>query len=210
VARQPIAADPAWIEAAPPGAERTAIARVLLNAERIADRVQAIGAAISRDYAGRLADGRLVLAITLRGAALFAADLARAIDLPTELDFLSTTSYGDSTTTSGTVRFLKDLETDITGRHVLIVEDILDSGLTLAKLVETLGVRNPSSLCVCALLDKGRPFPLRDSGAIAYTGFRIPDEFVVGYGLDYAQRYRNLPYVGVLKPEVYSPNNGAQ
>ena len=146
-----------------------------------------------------------MLAITLRGAAVFAADLARVINLPVELDFISAASYGDSTMTSGSVRFLKDLETNIENRHVLIIEDILDSGLTLAKLVETLEVRNPASLRVCALLDKGKPFPLRGNPqTLAFTGFLIPDEFVVGYGLDYSQRYRNLPYVGVLKPEVYT------
>jgi hypoxanthine phosphoribosyltransferase len=201
----PIVADPSWVEEAPPGIERADIARVLLSGERIAERVKALGEAITRAYAPRLAGNRLILAVTLRGAAVFAADLARVINLPLELDFLSTASYGDRTVTSGSVRFLKDLETNIEGRHVLIVEDILDSGLTLAKLMETLEVRNPASLCVCALLDKGRPFPLRASaGALAFTGFLIPDEFVVGYGLDYAQRYRNLPYVGVLKPEVYT------
>ena len=206
---QPVAVDPAWEEDAPPGAEREDIARVILNGERIAARVRALGEAITRAYAPHIAGSRLVLAITLRGAAVFAADLARAIDLPVELDFISAASYGDSTVTSGSVRFLKDLETNIENKHTLIVEDILDSGLTLAKLVETLQVRNPASLRVCALLDKGKPFPLRRyPQALAFTGFLIPDEFVVGYGLDYAQRYRNLPYVGVLKPEVYARPHG--
>lgn len=202
---QPLKADPAWVEAAPPGAERDDIARVILNGDRIAERVRALGATVTSAYAPHIGDGRLVLAITLRGAAVFAADLARAINLPVELDFISASSYSDSTTSSGSVRLLKDLETNIENRHVLIVEDILDSGLTLEKLVETLEVRNPASLRVSALLDKGKPFPLRaDHERLAFTGFIIPDEFVVGYGLDYAQRYRNLPYVGVLKPEVYT------
>jgi hypoxanthine phosphoribosyltransferase len=167
--------------------------------------VSALGATITSAYTPHIGDGRLVLAITLRGAAVFAADLARAINLPVELDFISASSYGDSASSTGSVRFLKDLETDISDRHVLIVEDILDSGLTLAALVESLQVRRPASLRVCALLDKGRSFPLRAAPeTLAFTGFTIPDEFVVGYGLDYAQRYRNLPYVGVLKPEVYA------
>lgn len=205
---QPIVADPSWAEPAPPGAEQRDIERVILSGERIAVRIRTLGEAITRAYAPHVADNRLVLAITLRGAAVFAADLARVINLPVELDFLSAASYGDRAVTSGSVRFLKDLETNIEGRHVLIIEDILDSGLTLAKLVETLEVRNPASLRVCALLDKGKPFPLRDNPqAIGFTGFLIPDEFVVGYGLDYSQRYRNLPYVGVLKPEVYMRPN---
>jgi hypoxanthine phosphoribosyltransferase len=206
---QPVKASPDWAESAPPGIERDDIARVIIGGDRIATRVHTLGEAITRAYAPHVANSRLVLAITLRGAAVFAADLARAINLPVELDFISAASYGDRTITSGSVRFLKDLETNIESRHVLIVEDILDSGLTLTKLVETLEVRNPASLRVCALLDKGKPFPLRSSEqALAFTGFLIPDEFVVGYGLDYAQRYRNLPYIGVLKPEVYMRANG--
>jgi hypoxanthine phosphoribosyltransferase len=206
---QPVKADPAWAEAAPAGAEREDIARVIIGQERIAKRVRALGEVITRAYAPHAAESRLVLAVTLRGAAVFAADLARAITLPVEVDFMHAASYGDRTTTSGSVRFLKDLETNIEERHVLIIEDILDSGLTLEKLVETLEVRNPASLRVCALLDKGKPFPLRaNAQTLAFTGFLIPDEFVVGYGLDYAQRYRNLPYIGVLKPEVYMRENG--
>lgn len=208
---QPMVADPAWAEAAPPGVEREDIARVIISGERIAKRVATLGEAITHTYAPLVADSRLVLAITLRGAAVFAADLARVINLPIELDFISAASYNNSTVTSGSVRFLKDLETNIENRHVLIIEDILDSGLTLEKLVETLEVRNPASLRVCALLDKGKPFPLRSNlQTLAFTGFLIPDEFVVGYGLDYAQRYRNLPYVGVLKPEVYERPQGEQ
>ncbi|HEX9038369.1 MAG TPA: hypoxanthine phosphoribosyltransferase [Ktedonobacterales bacterium] len=200
----PVVADPSWAEPAPPGAEQRDIERVILSGERIMGRIRALGEAITRAYAPEVAGNRLVLAITLRGAALFAADLARVINLPLELDFISAASYGDRAVTSGSVRFLKDLETNIEDRHVLIIEDILDSGLTLAKLVETLEVRNPASLRVCALLDKGKPFALRARpGTIGFTGFLIPDEFVVGYGLDFAQRYRNLPYVGVLRPEVY-------
>lgn len=206
-ASQAIIADPSWAEETPAGVEGAAIARVILSAERIAARVRALGGAITDAYAPNLATqpgARLLVAVTLRGAALFAADLVRAIDLPIELDFLSVASYGENTTSSGSVRFRKDLETDITDCHVLLVEDILDTGLTLTRLVETLAARNPASLRVCALLDKGRDFPLRASGAIAYTGFLIPDVFVVGYGLDYAERYRNLPYIGVLKPGIYT------
>ncbi len=206
---QSLMADPAWAEAAPAGIEREDIERVIINSKRIAERVGALGEIITHAYAPHVVGSRLVLAITLRGAAVFAADLARAINLPIELDFISAASYGDSMMTSGSVRLLKDLETNIENRYVLIVEDILDSGLTLEKLVETLEVRNPASLRVCALLDKGKDFPLRTyPQTLAFTGFRIPDEFVVGYGLDYAQRYRNLPYIGVLKPEVYMRTNG--
>jgi hypoxanthine phosphoribosyltransferase len=206
---QPVAAEPDWVEVAPPGVEREDIARVILGGERIAARVRELGEIITQTYAPLVVDSRLVLAITLRGAVVFAADLARAINLPIELDFISVSSYNNSTVTSGSVRFLKDLETNIENRHVLIVEDILDSGLTLTKLVETLEVRNPASMRVCALLDKGKPFPLRAyPQTLAFTGFLIPDEFVVGYGLDYSQRYRNLPYVGVLKPEVYTRASG--
>jgi hypoxanthine phosphoribosyltransferase len=130
------------------------------------------------------------------------ADLARQIDMPLEMDFMATSSYGNATESSGVVRILKDLDTSVEGRHILIVEDIIDSGLTLRYLMENLARRNPTSIAVCTLLDKTKA---REEDIIQpqYTGFSIPDRFVVGYGLDYAQKYRNLPYIGVLKPSVY-------
>jgi len=137
----------------------------------------------------------------LKGAVPFIADLARAIDLPLEIDYMAVSSYGNSTESSGVVRILKDLEGPVQQKNVLIVEDIVDSGQTLHYLMDVLRQRRPMSLRVCALLDKGRERikPVE----LDYTGFQIPDRFVVGYGLDYAQRYRNLPYIGILKPTVY-------
>src|SRR5262249_44919074 len=143
----------------------------------------------------------LLLVGVLKGAAMFLVDLARCISMPVEMDFMATSSYGSSTESSGVVRILKDLDAPIDGKHVLVVEDIIDSGLTLRYLLDLLQKRTPASLRVCALLDKGKA---ADSGIEpAYMGFTIPDRFVVGYGLDYAQKYRNLPYIGVLKPRVY-------
>jgi hypoxanthine phosphoribosyltransferase len=138
----------------------------------------------------------------LRGCVMFMVDLARAIDLPLALDFIAISSYGQSTESSGVVRLLKDLDTDINQRHVLIVEDIIDSGLTLAYLRQLLADRNPASLQICTLLNK----PSRRSAEVPveYIGFDIPNEFVVGYGLDYSERYRNLSYIGILKSEVYT------
>jgi hypoxanthine phosphoribosyltransferase len=137
----------------------------------------------------------------LKGAVLFLVDLARQVKLPVEIDFMATSSYGASTKSSGIVRILKDLDESIEGKHILIVEDIIDSGLTLAYILRTLGARQPASIKVCGLLVKERD---RDEDVpIDYTGFTIPDKFVVGYGLDFAERYRNLPYIGVLRPELY-------
>jgi hypoxanthine phosphoribosyltransferase len=138
----------------------------------------------------------------LKGAIMFIVDLARALDLPVKLDFMAVASYGASTQTSGIVRILKDLDSSIEGKHVLIVEDIIDSGLTLNYIVETLQTRNPASLKVCALLNK--PARRQVDVTVDYICFNIPDEFVVGYGLDFNQIYRNLPFVGVLKPEMYT------
>ena len=160
-------------------------------------RIETLARAIEADYAGK----NLLLVGILRGAIMFMADLARRLSLPAEMDFMAISSYGDATESSGVVRILKDLDTSIEGRHVLIVEDIIDTGLTLKYLMENLQRRHPASVAVCALLDKEK-----DREKLlepAYVGFKIPDRFVVGYGLDYAQRYRNLPYIGVLKPEVY-------
>lgn len=178
---------------------REDIAKVLITGDEIAARVAELGAQIKADYAGR---GDLLLVGVLKGCAMFMMDLARAIDFPLALDFIAVASYGASTESSGVVRVLKDLDTDIAGRHVLIVEDIIDSGLTLAYLRSQLQRRNPASLRICTLLNK--PERRTADVPVDYLGFDIPNEFVVGYGLDYAERYRNLPYIGVLKPEIYS------
>jgi hypoxanthine phosphoribosyltransferase len=173
------------------------IEEILLPTEILQAKIAALGAQITQDYKGK----PLLLLGTLKGAVPFIADLARAIDLPLELDYMAISSYGNATSSSGVVRILKDLEGPIENKHVLIVEDIIDSGLTLHYLMEVLRQRRPLSLRVCTLLDKERERvkPVKSD----YTGFTIPDRFVVGYGLDYAQQYRNLPYVGVLKPAVY-------
>lgn len=174
------------------------IARVILTEEEIRRRVAELGEEISRDYGGE----PILLVAVLRGAALFVADLARTISSPVEIDFMAVSSYGSSTRSSGVVRILKDLDEGIEGRHVLVVEDILDTGLTLKYLLKNLASRNPRSLEVVTLLSKRgkQRVPIE----CKYVGFEVPDEFVVGYGLDYAERYRNLPYIGVLKPEIHA------
>lgn len=169
-----------------------ALGRVVLSVEQIAGRVAELGAEISADYADRPP----LLVGVLKGAFIFLADLARQIQLPLELDFMAVSSYGKSTKTSGVVRILKDLDIDLTGRHVLIVEDILDSGLTLSYLRNSLLARGPESLAVCSLLVK-KPVQPRPDLEVAYVGFYIEPEFVVGYGLDVAERYRNLPDIRV-------------
>lgn len=174
------------------------IDRVVLTEEQIKARIAEMGAQISADYG----DERVLLVAVLRGAALFVADLARAISSPVEVDFMAVSSYGSTTRSSGVVRIIKDLDETIEGCHVLVVEDILDTGLTLKYLLKNLASRNPASLEVVTLLSKqGKQ---RVPISCKYVGFEIPDEFVVGYGLDYGERYRNLPYIGVLKPEIYS------
>ena len=173
------------------------IDRVLFTEEQLAQRVAELGRQITLDY-----DEPILLVSVLRGAAIFVADLARKIDLPVELDFMALSSYGNSTKSSGVVQILKDTTSSVEGRHVLIAEDVLDSGLTLAYLIETLQARRPASLAVATLLHK-RACQKADISC-RYVGFDCPDEFVVGYGLDYAEKYRNLPYIGVLKPEVYT------
>ncbi len=175
------------------------IDRVLISAEELQAKVRTLGQQISRDYTD--ADNLIMVGV-LKGCIMFMVDLARAIDLPLSIDFIAISSYGKSTESSGVVRLLKDLDTDIAGRHVLIVEDIIDSGLTLAYLIGQLARRGPASLRICTLLNK--PERRTADVSIDYLGFDIPNEFVVGYGLDYGERYRNLPYIGVLKPEVYS------
>jgi hypoxanthine phosphoribosyltransferase len=173
------------------------IQEILLTSEKIQAKVIELGEQITTDYQDKI----LLLLGTLKGAVPFIADLARAINLPLEIDYMAISSYGNSTQSSGVVRILKDLEGPVQNKHVLIVEDIVDSGLTLHYLMDVLRQRKPLSLRVCALLDKlrERVKPVE----LDYTGFRIPNQFVVGYGLDYAQRYRNLPYIGILKPSVY-------
>jgi hypoxanthine phosphoribosyltransferase len=178
-----------------------AIDHVMIDEATIQAKVAELGARITADYAG--VSGRVLLVGVLKGALTFIVDLSRAIDLPVELDFMAISSYGAATQTSGVVRILKDLELPIEGRHVLVVEDIIDSGLTLTYILENLRNRNPASLKICSLLNK--PSRRRVDVPVDYAGFDIPDEFVVGYGLDFGQIYRNLPYVGVLKPEMYAP-----
>jgi hypoxanthine phosphoribosyltransferase len=173
----------------------SAIGEVLVRGEDLQRRVAELGAQISRDYDGR----DLVMIGVLKGAVLFIADLMRHLTVPCEVDFMAVSSYGSSTDSSGVVRILKDLEAPIDGRDVLIVEDIIDSGLTLQYLLRNLRARTPGSLEVCALLTK--PARRRVELPIRYVGFEIPDRYVIGYGLDYAQRYRNLSYVAVLEED---------
>lgn len=173
------------------------IERVLITEAQIRDKLEELGALIARDYAGR--DPLLVG--VLKGAFVLMADIARQIRMPVEFDFMAVASYGAATQSSGVVRILKDLDHDIEGRHVLLIEDIVDSGLTLNYLLKNLRGRRPASLEVCAFLKKTGI--QRVHLDIRYVGFEIPPEFVVGYGLDFAERFRNLPYVATLKPEAY-------
>lgn len=173
------------------------IERILFTEEELKSRVAELGRQITEDYAGRTP----VIISILRGSYIFMADLTRQIDLPCTVDFMAVSSYGSGTSSSGQVRIIKDLSESIEGRDVLVVEDILDSGNTLSYLVEILKARHAASIKLCTLLDK----PSRRTKPIQadYVGFPVEDLFVVGYGLDYAERYRNLPYIGILKPEVY-------
>jgi hypoxanthine phosphoribosyltransferase len=173
-------------------AEDSAIGEVLVSTEDLERRVRELGAEISRDYEGR----DLVMIGVLKGAVLFLGDLMRELTVPCEIDFMAVSSYGSATDSSGVVRILKDLDSSIDGRDVLLVEDIVDSGLTLHYLLKNLKARNPASLEVCALLTK--PERRRIELPIRYVGFEIPNRFAIGYGLDHAQRYRNLRYVAVL------------
>jgi hypoxanthine phosphoribosyltransferase len=170
-----------------------AIGEILVEAEDLQRRVKALGAEISTDYEGK----DLVMIGVLKGAVLFLADLMRELDVPCEVDFMAVSSYGSATDSSGVVRILKDLDASIEGRDVLLVEDIVDSGLTLHYLLKSLGARDPRTLEVCALLTK--PERRRVDLPIKYVGFEIPNRFAIGYGLDHAQRYRNLPYVAALQ-----------
>ena len=174
------------------------IEEILLDEQDIKDIVKKVGAEITRDYADK---NPLVIAV-LRGAVVFMADIMRAIEGPLSIDFMAVSSYGDGVKSSGVVRIVKDLDTKIEGRHVIIVEDVLDSGLTLSYLVRMLQSRNPASIEIAAFLVKDIEGK-RPAIDPRYVGTHVPDKFVVGYGLDYAERYRNLPFVGVLKPCVY-------
>jgi hypoxanthine phosphoribosyltransferase len=169
-----------------------AIGEILVEADELQERVREMGEQISRDYADR----DLLMVGVLKGAVFFLSDLMREVSVPCEVDFMAVASYGSSTDSSGVVRILKDLDIPIEGREVLIVEDIVDSGLTLSYLLRTLKARNPKSLEVCALLTK--PDRRKVDLPIHYVGFEIPNRFAIGYGLDHAERYRNLPYVAVL------------
>ena len=174
------------------------IEEVLISEEQIQAKVAELGQQITRDYQEK----NLLLLGTLKGAVPFIADLARAIELPLEIDYMAVASYGNSTQSSGIVRIIKDLEGPIEQKHLLIIEDIIDSGLTLHYLIDLLRRRNPLSIRICSLLNKERE--RAKNVTVDYQGFVIPDKFVVGYGLDYAQQYRNLPYIGILKPSVYA------
>lgn len=177
----------------------TDLERILISKEDIDKRVQSLAQEIEANYTP---DTEIIMVGILRGAVIFMADLARAINRQVTFDFMDVSSYGSGTESSGVVRILKDLEENITGRHVLIVEDIIDTGLTLKHVVDILQTRKPASVKVVTLLDKVERRVVKHL-EVDYNGFDIPDEFVVGYGLDYAQRYRNLPYIAVLKPSAY-------
>jgi hypoxanthine phosphoribosyltransferase len=173
------------------------VEQVLIPAADIATKITELAAQIDADYEGR----EVLLVGVLKGAAMFMSDLARALQSPSTMEFMAVSSYGGSTKTSGVVRILKDLDRDVAGQHILVVEDIIDSGLTLSWLLKNLGSRQPASLEVVALLRK--PDAVKVDVPVRYVGFDIPNEFVVGYGLDYAEHYRGLPYIGRLRPAVY-------
>ncbi|MDN5857289.1 MAG: hypoxanthine phosphoribosyltransferase [Pseudonocardia sp.] len=178
------------------------IASTLVTEDAIRARTAELAERVANDYADRCTHTDLLLVGVLKGAVMFMTDLARALPLPVQLEFMAVSSYGSSTSSSGVVRILKDLDRDIADRHVLIVEDIIDSGLTLSWLRGNLETRRPASLEVCALLRK--PDAVKVEVPVRYVGFDIPNEFVVGYGLDYAERYRDLPFIGTLDPRVYA------
>jgi len=178
------------------------IASVLVTEQQIREKVQELAAQVAADYSTEERGSDLLLVGVLKGAVMFMTDLARALPIPVQLEFMAVSSYGSSTSSSGVVRILKDLDRDIGGRHVLIVEDIIDSGLTLSWLLKNLASRKPASLEVCTLLRK--PDAVKVDVPVKYVGFDIPNEFVVGYGLDFAERYRDLPYIGTLDPKMYT------
>ncbi len=173
------------------------IKEILFTEEQLKQRCKELGAEITRDYQ----DKEVVLITILRGSYIFMADLSRCINLKAQIDFMSISSYGAGTSSTGQVAITKDLSGPIAGKHIIVVEDILDTGNTLSYLLKLLEQRNPASIRLCTLLDK--PDRRKKPVEVHYKGFTIPDAFVVGYGLDYAEHYRNLPYIGVLKPQVY-------
>jgi len=177
-----------------------AVGEILIDEPTLSSRVAELGAEVSADYQGR----DLLLIGVLKGAVFFMADLMRHLTVPCEVDFMAISSYGDQTDSSGVVRILKDLDINMEGRHVLVVEDIIDSGLTLSYLMRSLKARKPASLEICALLTK--PGRREIDVPVKFVGFEIPNRFVIGYGLDFAERYRNLPYVAVLHPDLIPPH----
>ena len=181
-------------------AVKDAVGEVLIEEEPLQARIAELGAEVSREYEGR----DLLLVGVLKGAVFFMADLMRELTVPCEIDFMAISSYGAATDSSGVVRILKDLDTNIAGRDVLVVEDIIDSGLTLSYLMRSLKARKPASLEICALLTK--PERREIDVPVKFVGFEIPNKFVIGYGLDFAERYRNLPYVAVLHPDLIPPH----
>ena len=180
-------------------AVKDAVGEILIEEEPLQARIAELGAEISREYDGR----DLLLVGVLKGAVFFMADLMRELTIPCEIDFMAISSYGAATDSSGVVRILKDLDANIAGRDVLVVEDIIDSGLTLSYLMRSLKARKPASLEICALLTK--PERREIDVPVKFVGFEIPNKFVIGYGLDFAERYRNLPYVAVLHPDLIPP-----
>lgn len=174
------------------------VLRVLLSEDEIREKVRELGGKITADYK----NSNLMLVTVLKGAVVFLADLMRQIDVPAEIDFMVVSSYGSGVKSSGVVKIVKDLDVPLAGKDILIVEDILDSGLTLIYIKELLESRGPRSIRIATLLDK--PSRRKVDLQADYIGFSVPDEFVIGYGLDYDEKYRNLPYIGILKPEVYS------
>lgn len=174
------------------------IKEVLCSEEQLSAKIAELGAAITKDYAGK----DLLMVSILKGSVMVMADLMRAVDLPLQIDFMNVSSYGAGTETKGSVKILKDLDVDIKGKDLLIVEDILDSGVTLHNLINLLKQRNPASIEICTLFSK--PARRQVDVEAKYIGYEIPDAFIVGYGLDFSEKYRNLPYVGILKEEVYS------
>ncbi len=174
------------------------IKSILISEEEIQELVNELGERINKDYEGK----EVIFAVILKGSLVFAADLMRRLTMPVKLDFMQASSYGESVVSSGIINIKKDLDNVISGKHVLIIEDIIDSGNTLAKLKQVLLERDPASVKICALLSK--PSRREMDVEVEYIGKDIPDEFVVGYGLDFNERYRNLPYIGILKPQVYA------
>ena len=176
---------------------RNDVEKILISEEELRDKNIELGRRITKDYKGE----ELLVVGILKGSSIFMSDLIREIDLPLQIDYMVVSSYGTSTESSGVVRIVKDLQHSIEGKHVLIVEDIVDTGLTLAYICEILRGRGPASVSICTLLDK--PIRRKKQFPIEYIGFEVPDEFIVGYGIDYAENYRNLPFVGALKRSVY-------